>query len=224
VTHRTRRSLVVALGASVLLVAGCASGAEVASPAVSASTPASASPAAASPSAPSSDRPSVVPSVAVATPSPVATPAPSTACAIPAQTGSLPSDRFTDIRVSPGATSDALVFVFGDPSLRASPVAPVGSLEVATPPYTQAGSGAPIQVNGDHVLQIRFTGMSLSNDVGQETYVGPRGIEEPFPALRHAVIYDMSEGVVGWYVGYDGDGCVALSQAGNEVTLTIQHP
>ena len=217
-TDTTRRSLVVALAVSVLLAAGCASGSQVASPVPSAS------PAAASPSAPASDLPSVAPSVAVATPSPVATPAPSTACANPAQTGSLPSDRFTDIRVSPGATADALVFVFGEPSLRASPVAPVGSLEVARPPYTHAGSGAPLQVNGQHVLQIRFTGMSLSNDVGQETYVGPRGIEEPFPALRHAVIYDMSEGVVGWYVGYDGDGCVTLSQARNGVTLTIQHP
>jgi hypothetical protein len=218
VNHTTRR-LVVALATSVLLAAGCASGAQAPSPAASASSTASASP-----SAPASVQPSVPPTLVVATPSSVATPAPSTACAIPAQTGSLPSDRFTDIRVSSGATADSLVFVFGDPSLRASPVAPVGSLEVATPPYTQAGSGAPIQVNGDHVLQIRFSGMSLSNDVGQETYVGPRRVEEPFPALRHAVIYDMSEGVVGWYVGYDGDGCVTLSQAGNEVTLTIQHP
>jgi hypothetical protein len=213
-THATRRSFLVAtIAAAALAVAGCGSAAPIASPSASAN-----------PSPVASAAPSAAPSVAVATPTPVATPAPSTACVVTPQTGGLPSDRFIDIKVSPGAGADALTFVFGDPSLPGPPVQPTGSLEIATPPYTLAGSGQPIQINGEHVLQIRFDGMSLSNDVGQETYVGPRGIEEPFPALRHAVIYDMSEGVVGWYVGYDGDGCVALTTTNNEVTLTIQHP
>ena len=94
---------------------------------------------------------------------------------------------------------------------------------MARPPYTAAGSGATIPMIGGRVITIRFTGMSLQNDAGQETYVGPRGIEEPFPALRHAVVYDESEGVIAWYVGYDGSGCVTLARSGTSVTVTIDH-
>jgi hypothetical protein len=206
--HATRRSLLVAAAAVLaLVVAACGQGPATSTP-----------PASASASAAASVAPSAPPSAAATTP------APSKACVVTPQNGILPSDRFTDIRLDPTATADKLIFVFGDPSLPGPPAPPQGTLEIASSPYTLAGSGQPIQVNGEHVLQIVFRGMSLSNDVGQETYVGPRGMEEPFPALRHAVVYDMSEGVVGWYIGYDGGGCATLSQANNEVTLTIQHP
>lgn len=153
------------------------------------------------------------------------TPAPSSAaCLLMPQTVALPSDRFTDIKEAPGATADRLTFVFGNPSLPGPAGPPEGSLEVAQAPYTSAGSGAPIEMKGEHVLQIRFSGMSLANDVGQETYVGPRGIETPdFPSLRHAVMFDASEGIVGWYVGYDGPGCVTLVRTANDLTLTIDH-
>jgi hypothetical protein len=213
-THATRRSLLIAsVAVLALVVAACGSGAATSTPLATAS-----------PSAAASVAPSAPPSVAATTVAPAATPVPSTACVVVPQNGILPSDRFTDIRLEPTATADKLIFVFGDSSLPGPPALPQGTLEVANPPYSLAGSGEPLQVNGEHVLQIVFRGMSLSNDVGQETYLGPRGIEEPFPALRHVVVYDMSEGVVGWYVGYDGGGCATLSQTTNEVTLTIQHP
>ena len=63
---------------------------------------------------------------------------------------------------------------------------------------------------GEHVLALRFTGMSLSNDVGQPTYDGPRELKPDLEALRHAVLFDASEGIVGWYIGYDGSGCPTL--------------
>ncbi len=211
----TRLSLlIVAVAALAMILAACGAASVVPSPAASALASVAGSRA----------TPSMPTATSVPTSAPIVTPAAPAACAVTPQTGSLPSDRFTDIRLSPGASADGLTFVFGDPSLPGPPTPPKGRLEIAQPPYTLAGSGQAITMNGEHVLQIRFTGMSLSNDAGQETYVGPRGIEEPFPALRHAVIYDMSEGIVGWYVGYDGGGCVTLAQATNEVTLTIQHP
>ena len=97
----------------------------------------------------------------------------------------------------------------------------MGSLTVAKPPYTSAGSGAPIAVQGEHVLQLTFTGMSLQNDVGQPTYDGPTDIRQTLPALRHAVLYDASEGVIGWYIGYDGNGCVSLIDDGRGLLLSI---
>jgi len=98
----------------------------------------------------------------------------------------------------------------------------MGTLAIAKPPYTNAGSGAPISIDGDHVLALTFTGMSLRNDVGQPTYDGPADIKQNLPALREAVLYDASEGVIGWYIGYDGDGCVSLIDDGRGLLLSIQ--
>lgn len=212
-THATPRSFLVATLAVLALVAvACGPGATIATPSVSAS-------------------PSVPPSEAVTTPAPTATPAatpvatpvPPAACAVTPTTGALPSDRFTTLKVTAGADADLLTFHFGNPSLGPGGP-PEGSLAAAEPPYTEAGSGATIEVIGDHVLQVTFRGMSLQNDAGQETYTGPTEIKPDLPALRHAVMFDASEGVVGWYVGYDGGGCATLSQTSNDVVLTIQHP
>lgn len=174
--------------------------------------------------------PSAVPTVSpalnaspTAAPTPVATPS-AIACAVTPQTGRLPSDRFVDLKVSAGATADTLTFVFGPPSLNSPAGAPEGSLDVAQPPYTKAGSGAAIDVIGEHVVQVGFSGMSLQNDAGEEMYLGPVEIKPALPALRHAVLFDASEGVVGWYVGYDGPGCVTFGRSGNNVTVTIDHP
>ena len=70
----------------------------------------------------------------------------------------------------------------------------------------KARAALPIDLQGEHALQVVFTGMSLQNDVGQETYTGRREIRatDPSRSLRHVVLFDESEGQIGWYVGYDG--------------------
>jgi len=170
-------------------------------------------------SGPPTTAPSVVPS---STPPPTVAPSVAACDALP-QTGSLPSDRFTDLRISTGADADRLSFIFGNPSLPGPAGPPQGALEVAEPPYTLAGSGATIAVVGERVVQVRFTGMSLANDVGQPTYAGAPELKAELPALRHAVLFDASEGVIGWYVGYDGSGCLTLVRNGNVITLVIEH-
>ena len=221
-TPTGRLHLVLAVLASIsVVVAGCGS-------AASSSTPrASVTVVSATPSAAASAKPSVIPTVTIpptVTARP-ASPSPSSAaCVLVPQTFALPSDRFTDISVSSGATADRLTFVFGNPSLPGPAGPPQGSLEVAEGPYTVAGSGAPIEIAGEHVLQVRFSGMSLSNDVGQETYVGPPDVKPEFPVLRQAVMFDASEGIVGWLVGYDGPGCATLVRKGTTITLIFDHP
>ena len=144
-------------------------------------------------------------------------------CTEPSTSIELPSDRFTDIRVSTTPDADSLTFVFGDPSLPGPAEPPTGELSATDPPYTFAGSGAAISMSGDHVVSVGFSGMSLQNDAGQETYGGPPSIQPDLPALRQAVLSDASEGTIGWYVGYDGPGCLMFEVTRNEVTLTIGH-
>ena len=206
----------------LLVAAGCS--ASPSSPSPNPNPTASSSPTTVPASPPSSASPSLLP-----TPTPMASiaatsPAPSVgACATLPQTVALPTDRFVDIKPVPGPTADRLVFVFGNASLPGPPTPPQGSLEVARPPYTQAASGKPIRVAGDHVVQVRFTGMSLANDVGQPTYDGRTDIRVAGTALKQAVLFDASEGVIGWYVGYDGSGCVAMTVGAHDVTLVIAH-
>ncbi len=188
---------------------------------------------AAAPSASPSALPSVAPTTSAsvapsATPGATSTPAstvvPSAAaCAELPQDIQMPSDRLTDIKVTPGASADRLTFVFGNPSLLGEGGPPQGALEVGRPPYTHAGSGASIDMVGEHVVQVLFTGMSIMNDVGQPTYAGVAEIKPGLPALRHAVLFDESEGYVGWYIGYDGAGCVTVARDGNGVTVIIEH-
>jgi hypothetical protein len=212
---RTMRTLLLAgLAAASLGVAAC--GSAESSPSPSANAGESASPSV-----------GASPSAAVgATPVPTAVPSgsPSSGCPGLPKSVALPSDRFTDVQVTTTAGADRLTFVFGEPSLPGPAGPPRGELDVAAPPYTFAGSGAPIAITGDHVVAVRFRGMSLQNDAGQETYGGPPEIKPDLPGLRHAVLYDASEGVVGWYVGFDGPGCVVFAQTGNDITFTIGHP
>jgi hypothetical protein len=102
---------------------------------------------------------------------------------------------------------------------------PVGSLEAAEPPFTEGASGLPIDLQGEHALAVIFRGMSLSNDVGQETYTGEREVRSTDPSrrLRHAVIFDESEGQIGWYLGYDGETCVTLTREGDDVLVVIDY-
>jgi hypothetical protein len=103
--------------------------------------------------------------------------------------------------------------------------APMGSLEIATPPFTEGASGLPIDLQGDHALQIVFRHMSLQNDAGEETYTGAREMrtDDPSRSLRHAVIFDESEGQIGWYIGYDGPACVTLGREGADVVVSIAY-
>ncbi len=159
--------------------------------------------------------------VASATAAP--TPSPSAeACVVQPQEGLLPSDRVVAVEVATSPAADFVTFVFEAGSLTpAGP--PRGELTVAEPPFTYGSSGLPIDLAGDHALQVRFSGMSLSNDVGEPTYTGDRDIRVDFPALRQAIMYDESEGIAAWYIGYDGTGCVNLLREGDAVVVSIAH-
>jgi len=165
---------------------------------------------------------------AFATSSPSELPSPSTSqsatCPLTRQTVRPPSDRLVDLTVGTSPTVDVARFVFGDPSLAGPPGTPTSILTKAKPPYTRAGSGASIHVIGARVAQLRFDHMSTINDIGEPTYTGRTDLKPGLRALRHLVLYDDSEGIVGWFIGFDGPGCVTLGTSGMVVTVSIRHP
>jgi hypothetical protein len=201
-------------------VAACASNpgpsARPAQASITSSDVAASEPVVASPSTSQSTSPSTA---ATAIPSPTAR----AACAIATQRVRPPSDRLIDIIVRGNASSDLVRYVFGEASLEGSAGPPTAALQRAKRPYSQAGSGKPIAVVGQRVAQLRFGQMSIMNDIGEPTYQGPPRVRPKLPALRDVVLFDDSEGVVGWYIGFDGRGCATLSVRGNEVILTIDH-
>lgn len=196
-----------------ILVTACGSNTPSPTPSPSAapSVPAST---AGSPSAPPSPTASAAPTASVA-PSAVA-------CTVLPATGLLPTDRVVSVEVSTSPTTDFVTFVFDEGSLTpAGP--PRGDLTVAKPPFTFGPSGLPIDLKGQHALQMRFSGMSLSNDAGEPTFTGDPDIHADMPALKQVVMYDESEGIAAWYIGYDGDGCVNLLRDGNDIVVSIAH-
>jgi hypothetical protein len=213
---RTAGAAVLALGIAIAVGACAASGPT----AVPGSTGPDASPSIAAD--PTTPPPAPTTTAAPATTTP--TPAEAGPCPVSPRNGRLPSDRMTDVRISSTATSDLVTFVFGPSSFPVPPQGPSeGSLEAALEPYTQAASGLPVDVTGERVAQLRFAGMSLSNDTGQLTYDGPLEFRPDLSALKSVVDYDYSEGVIGWYIGYDGDGCITLSTDSSGVTVIIDH-
>jgi hypothetical protein len=208
------------LSALVLAVSACtqvAPASPSAAPSGSPSASPSASTAAVSPSPAATATATVIPSA-----SPSATPVP-TICPIAEQQGNLPSDRLIDMKVATSDSADTLTFVFGKLSLPGPGGQPVGDLMVATKPYSQGGSGQPIVMDGDRVIQVRFMHMSLQADTGETVYQGPDSIKPRLPALRQATVYDAFEGQMGFYVGFDGPGCVTLERVGQNVVLTFAH-
>ena len=144
-------------------------------------------------------------------------------CPVARHTVTAPSDRLVDVAVSSGGSSDVVSFVFGPPSLEGPPGSPTGTLSAAKPPYTRAGSGSTLKVAGSRVARIVFNRLSTVNDVGEPTYGGRTDIKTTSTALREVVLFDDSEGVMGWFIGFDGPGCATLTASGDRVIVTIAH-
>jgi hypothetical protein len=147
------------------------------------------------------------------------------ACGVQPDSGLLPSDRITDVRISETPGADVVTFVFGEKSSPAPPQGnSEGAIQAAEPPYTEGASGLEIDIDAEHVVQVVFTGMTLVDEDGNLTYDGQLDFETALPSVKRVVNFDMFEGHNSWYIGYDGTGCVTLMSAPNEVSVVVGHP
>lgn len=208
---------------SVLLAAGACGTSATPSPTISPSAP-GASPTqtvAPSPSVPvsASVAPSASPTLAPTTePTKSASP---TACVTRIDAAIAPSDRLTKVAVEPGSGVDTIVFTFGPSTGIPSGTDPTSELKPTSPPFSMAGSGAPVTVAGHRFIAVTFRGMAIADAQGNPSYTGPADIKPSALAVRELRLVDDFEGIVTWIVGVEGPGCVTVTRLTSPARVVV---
>jgi hypothetical protein len=202
------------LSLASLLVAALAMGACTSgSPAASTTPTAVASSAAASPSADTSDEPTGEP-----TDEPVDDLGPFS-CEFPISgSATVPRAQIVDVRVGTHDGFDRVVIEFEDGT-------PAFTLDTATPPLVQDGSGAELDVDGNAFWQLVMRDASRAGLDGMPVFEGPTNVNPGFPKLVELIEGGDFEAVSTWYFGLAADSCVrvlALSEP-SRLVFDIEH-
>jgi hypothetical protein len=152
--------------------------------------------------------------------SPTSTPVQTRCPVTPMGLTTLTSNRLTAVHLEPSGETAQVVFELGDPATEGQST-PTVSMTVATPPFTQDGSGLPIQVTGERVVQVRFDGMWLYGSDGTPTLQGDRRIDDG-GTVRTVVNAGEFEGVSTWLIGFDGPSCARAVTAADGRSLTLE--
>jgi hypothetical protein len=184
------------LVAAVVLLAGCTGADPSASQPFSQESP---TPAASAASAPPTST----------APVPTTEPVPSDdlgafTCDLPiVEDGTAAVANIVDVRVGTHDGYDRVVFEFeqGTPEL---------TLDHAEPPFTQDGSGLPIEVDGSSFLGLVMRGGTKQTDAGTSSYDGSTDIAPGFATLVHLIEGGDFERQSTWYLGLTGEACVRV--------------
>lgn len=128
----------------------------------------------------------------------------------------------TAVRIAAAGCTDTVTFDFRP----AGPAAePPYALEYRSPPFAQAGSGAPVTVPGNAFLVIRFQPAWIADidaPGSPPTYTGPQQITASGTSyVRGMALFDAYEGVVGWIIGLDGQRPVRVDETASPARLVI---
>lgn len=167
--------------------------------------------------APESTAPASADPTASPTASPTATPNPT--CPPVEFATFLASERLTNVSVAPGTAGDLVGFILV-PS-PGSPLRPRLTVSSVQPPFSDVVRGLPLQIAGEHHILVRFEGMLHVDDAEVLVYVGPRDQQGIGGPVRQILLTEAFESYVSFIVGYDGDGCVALSVQPTLITIAI---
>ena len=144
-------------------------------------------------------------------------------CVVAPQSGLLRSNTLIDLVVDSDGASDRITLMFGP--VAPGPTGGTGRLTTATPPFSQGGSGLPVEVLGTHHVQLHLDGMLIVDLAGNDVFKGPTSVKPGMIALKDVEETDGFEGVYNFVIGYDGNGCVGLTgnTAAGSLTVTIGH-
>ena len=140
-------------------------------------------------------------------------------CDLPiVESGTVAVANIIDVRVGTHVGYDRVVFEFdqGTPEL---------TLDSAEPPFTQDGSGLPIEVDGSSFLGLVMRGGTKQTDAGTSSYQGSTDIAAGFPALVHLIEAGDFERQSTWYLGLTGDACVRvlLLEGPPRLVIDVEH-
>lgn len=124
--------------------------------------------------------------------------------------------NIVDVRVGthPGYDRVAFEFTGGIPE---------AAVERAEPPFTEDGSGFPVDVEGDSFLRLTMRGGTKQTDAGTSSYDGPTDFDPDFPVLVDLVEGGDFERQSIWYIGLSesSDVCVRVFTLDDAPRLVI---
>lgn len=207
------QSRLPALAAALVLLAGCTGADPSPSQPVSQESPTPAAPSAAASEPPTSTAPV-----------PTTEPVPSDdleafTCDTPiVEDGTVGVANIVDVRVGTHDGYDRVVFEFeqGTPEL---------TLDRAEPPFTQDGSGLPVEVDGDSFLGLVMRGGSKQTDAGTSSYDGSTDFAPGFASLVHLIEAGDFERQSTWYLGLARESCVRvlLLEEPPRLVIDVEH-
>jgi hypothetical protein len=130
----------------------------------------------------------------------------------------LPPVNIVDVRVGTHDDYDRVVFEFdsGIPEL---------TVDQAEPPFTEDGSGFPIDVEGESFLVLVMRGGTKQTDTGESSYDGPTDFDPGLVRLVDLVEGGDFEAQSTWYFGLTGDACTRVFTLAepDRLVIDIEH-
>ncbi len=131
-----------------------------------------------------------------------------------------PRANITDVRVGEHAGYDRVVFEFeqGLPEM---------TLDPASPPFIQDGSGLPVDVDGSSFLRLTLRGGTKQTEAGTSSYDGPTNFDPAMSTLVDLVEGGDFEAQSTWYLGLSRGACARVIQLDDEngarLVIDIEH-
>lgn len=117
--------------------------------------------------------------------------------------GSAPIANIVDVRVGTHDGYDRLVIEFEQGS-------PDVTLDRASPPFTEDGSGLPVEVEGESFVGLVMRHGTKQTDTGTSSYDGRTEFATGFAMLVHAVEAGDFERQSTWILGLAAEACVRV--------------
>jgi hypothetical protein len=114
-----------------------------------------------------------------------------------------PPVNIVDVRVGTHDDYDRVVVEF-DSGI------PEYTVDQAEPPFTEDGSGFPIDVEGESFLVLVMRGGTKQTDTGESSYDGPTDFDPGLAQLVDLVEGGDFEAQSTWYFGLTGDACTRV--------------